>query len=158
MIVEEYPGAAEVIEEQKNLYAQIWEADELYDSRKIGGAYYPFSGPIEWEVVEWLNSLNVPMKKIDEFLRLSYVSGMLAYELVDFQMFHKVKCRPFSFSSAREMRARVDILPSPPRWKKADVDLGGGTVNSETTVPFYYRDGLESFKFLFGNPLFRDHM
>ena len=84
VVVEEYPGAAEVIEDQKDLYAQIWEADELFDSRKTGGPYYPFSGAIEWEVVEWLHSLNVPMKKVNEFLRLNYVSSGLNYVLVDF--------------------------------------------------------------------------
>ena len=40
----EYPGAAQAVGESKNLYAQIWESDKLYESRKIGGAFYPFSG------------------------------------------------------------------------------------------------------------------
>lgn len=78
--IEEFPGAARVVAEErpsdavKNLYTQIWEADELYESRKIGGPYYPFSGPQEWQVVEWLHSLDVPMEKIDGFFELSYVS------------------------------------------------------------------------------------
>ena len=69
--VEEYPGAAQIIDESKDLYSQIWEGDKLYESRKIGGAFYPFSGVIEWEVVEWLHSLDVPMEKIDHFLNLN---------------------------------------------------------------------------------------
>lgn len=73
-IVEEYLGAAKVIEERKNLFTQIWEDDELHESRKIGGPYYPFSGYMEWEMVEWLHSLHVPMEKIDRFFELAYVS------------------------------------------------------------------------------------
>ena len=67
-----------------------------------------------------------------------------------------MKQRPFSFSSAREIRARIEILPSPPRWKEIDVDVEGGTTKEQLML--YYRDGLECFKFLFGNPLFLNHM
>ena len=73
--VEEYPEAARVINESKHLYAQVWEGDKLYESRKIGGTFYPFSGSMEWEVVEWLHSLDVPMEKIDRFFGLEYVSS-----------------------------------------------------------------------------------
>ena len=72
----EYPGAAQAVGESKNLYAQIWESDKLYESRKIGGAFYPFSGVMEWEVVEWLHSLDIPMEKIDHFFELEYVSSI----------------------------------------------------------------------------------
>ena len=73
--VEEYPEAARVINESKHLYAQLWEGDRLYESRKIGGTFYPFSGSMEWEVVEWLHSLDVPMEKINRFFGLEYVSS-----------------------------------------------------------------------------------
>lgn len=78
--VEEYPGVAHVISESKNLYSRIWESDELYESRKIGGPFYPFSGSMEWEMAEWLHSLDVPMKKIDRFFELEYVSLRLAFQ------------------------------------------------------------------------------
>ena len=55
IFVEEYCSAADIIGESEDLYTQIWAADELYDSRKTGGLYYPFSGITEWEVVEWLH-------------------------------------------------------------------------------------------------------
>lgn len=54
------------------------------------------------------------------------------------------------------MRARIERLPSPPRWKEAEVEVQGGSTKKPLTL--FYRDGLECFKFLFGNPLFRDHM
>lgn len=71
--VEEYPGAAQVVGESENLFTRIWESDKLYESRKIGGSFYPFSGSIEWEVAEWLHSLDVPMERIDRFFELEYV-------------------------------------------------------------------------------------
>ena len=68
----------------------------------------------------------------------------------------QVKHRPLSFCSAQEMRARIEHLPSPPRWKEVEVGVEGGTTKDPLTL--YYRDGLECFEFLFGNPLFLDHM
>ena len=76
--VEEYPGASQVISESQNLFTQIWESDKLYDSRGVGGPFYPFSGLMEWEVVEWLHSLDVPMERIDRFFELEYVSSVFA--------------------------------------------------------------------------------
>ena len=75
--VEEYPEAAQIIDVSKDLYSQIWEGDKLYESRKIGGPFYPFSGLMEWEVVEWLHSLDVPMERIDRFFELEYVSSVV---------------------------------------------------------------------------------
>lgn len=85
VFVEEYQGAVQIIDEGPNLYDQLWESDEHFESRKVGGPYYPFSGEIEWEVVQWLHSLDVPMKKIDRFFELLYVSSMriLPYILTD---------------------------------------------------------------------------
>ena len=54
------------------------------------------------------------------------------------------------------MRVRIECLPSPPRWKEVTVDIEGGTTKDPLTL--YYRDGLECFQFLFGNPLFLDYM
>ena len=75
--VEEYPGASQVISESQNLFTQIWESDKLYDSHGVGGPFYPFSGLMEWEVVEWLHSLDVPMERIDRFFELEYVSSVV---------------------------------------------------------------------------------
>lgn len=68
----------------------------------------------------------------------------------------QVKRRPLSVFSAREMRARIENLPSPPCWKEVEVSVEGGTTKDPLTL--YYCDGLDCFKFLFGNPLFVDYM
>ena len=48
------------------------------------------------------------------------------------------------------------MLPSPPRWKETVVEVPGG--NTKDPLVLYYRDGLECFRHLFGNPLFVDYM
>ena len=75
--VEDYPGAALVMDTGPNLYDQLWDSDEHYKYREVGGPYYPFAGHVEWEVVQWLNSLDVPMEKINGFFDLTYVCSIL---------------------------------------------------------------------------------
>ena len=70
----EYEGASEIIEDRKNLYSEVWEQDDHYHTRKDNNLYYPFAGCIEWEMVQWLHSLDAPMDKVDAFFKLQYVS------------------------------------------------------------------------------------
>ena len=67
-----------------------------------------------------------------------------------------MKSRPFSFSSAQELRTRIELLPSPPRWKADEIEVEGR--DTKDPLIFYYRDGLDCFKFLLANPLFIDYM
>ena len=50
----------------------------------------------------------------------------------------------------------MEALPKPPAWKSREVLVPGGTSRKKSTL--FYRDGLECFEFLFGNPAFRDKM
>ena len=68
----------------------------------------------------------------------------------------QVRGRPFSFASARELRTRIELLPSPPRWKADEIEVEGG--DTKDPLIFYYRDGLDCFKFLLANPLLVDYM
>ena len=68
----------------------------------------------------------------------------------------QVRRRPLSFTSAQEMRARIEILPGPPAWKEMEVHVEGGTTRDPLTL--YYRDGLECFKHIFGCPLYDKYM
>ena len=54
------------------------------------------------------------------------------------------------------MRARAGLLPSTIPWKQVEVAVEGGSTKEPMTL--YFRDALECFKFLYGNPLFSDHM
>ena len=68
----------------------------------------------------------------------------------------QVKGRPLSFSSSREMRGRTGLLPATVPWKQVQVQVRGGVTVEPMTL--YFRDALECFKCLFGNPLFSDYM
>ena len=54
------------------------------------------------------------------------------------------------------MRARSGLLPATVPWKQAEVQVRGGVTTESMTL--YFRDALECFKFLFGNPLFSNNM
>lgn len=54
------------------------------------------------------------------------------------------------------MRSRIEILPKTPAWKACEVVVQGGLTKDPLIL--LYRDGLECFSFLFGNPIFADHM
>ena len=69
---------------------------------------------------------------------------------------HQVKGRPLSFSSSREMRGRTGLLPATVPWKQVQVQVRGGVTTEPMTL--YFRDALECFKYLFGNPLFSGYM
>lgn len=54
------------------------------------------------------------------------------------------------------MHNNLAKLPKPPAWKSRIITVEGGT--TDEPIEFLYRDGLEVFKFLFGNPVFRNHL
>ena len=54
------------------------------------------------------------------------------------------------------MRARSGLLPATVPWKQVEVQVRGGVTTEPMTL--YFRDALECFKSLFGNPLFSGYM
>ena len=68
----------------------------------------------------------------------------------------QVKNRPLSFSSSRGMRDRTGLLPATVPWKQVQVQIQGGVTAEPMTL--YFRDALECYKCLFGNPLFSGYM
>ena len=66
-----------------------------------------------------------------------------------------MKDLPLSFRTARELRSRIESLPSGPRWTHRVVSS-----EHETKDPLYlyYRDALDCVKLLFNHPFFADSM
>lgn len=62
-----------------------------------------------------------------------------------------------SFGSGQALRDRLSMLPSVPKWKACEVNLG---LSYPTTTPatLYFRDGMECLKHLFSNPVLGAHM
>ena len=84
VFTENFPEAAMVVGKGHNLYLRNIFADEHRDKRKIAGPFYPFSGKEDWNTFKWLNSLQVPMEKLDEFFELPYVCHFLLYLSMNF--------------------------------------------------------------------------
>ena len=75
IFVEEYPGAAEIKSRGLHLYAQIMETDEFQESWRF------FSQQANFEEYAFLNEARIPMAKIDEYCKLSFVNlSFLRYD------------------------------------------------------------------------------
>lgn len=64
----------------------------------------------------------------------------------------KIKGLDLSFSSAKALRGRVELLPSGPRWLSREVTVDGFATKNPLIV--YYRDPVDCMKFLLQNPIF----
>jgi len=64
-----------------------------------------------------------------------------------------VKRNTLSFSSAREIRARIEVLPAVPKWKHQTIQLPTA-YKTKTPAILYWRDPLEVVKDLYRNPIF----
>ncbi len=102
----------------------------------------------------WLSESNASMSQIDHFLKLEYV--ILFFFILNGTLLTfccRLRSREVSHSApAQELHTKIAMLPKPPAWKSCVVSVEGGTTKEPLVL--FYRDGLEVFKFLFGNPLF----
>jgi hypothetical protein len=55
-----------------NFYEKIHHEDQFADKRK-GNPFWPFSCFVEWEVANFLESLEISQEKKEEFFKLKYV-------------------------------------------------------------------------------------
>ena len=60
-----------------------------------------------------------------------------------------------SFKSAKELRSRIEMLPSGPPWLSKEMTTGCLTIEE---VILYYRNPLQCLQSLLCNPLFSDHL
>ncbi|KAG1854650.1 hypothetical protein C8R48DRAFT_609736 [Suillus tomentosus] len=100
--------------------------------------YYPFSGRKDWEIASWLLRSGLSMGKIDSFLSLNIIKGL-----------------PISFSSAKELRGRAEMLPSGPRWMSQVLSTSHPT---KSPVVLYWRDPLDCISAILNHPFFHDRL
>ncbi|KAG1897426.1 uncharacterized protein F5891DRAFT_1129905 [Suillus fuscotomentosus] len=100
--------------------------------------YYPFSGRKDWELASWQLHSGLSMGKIDSFLSLEIIQGL-----------------PLSFSSAKELRGRAEMLPSGPRWMSQVIETKHPT---KSPVILYWRDPLDCISSLLNHPSFHDQL
>lgn len=63
------------------------------------------------------------------------------------------KDSPLSFNSTKQLRSKIDLLPSGAKWKARVVEVEGGSTRKPLIL--YYRDGLECLLHLLSNPMFQ---
>ncbi|KIM22688.1 hypothetical protein M408DRAFT_78738, partial [Serendipita vermifera MAFF 305830] len=128
----------------------VYETDDPHiskESRKLrsmGGdeMYYPFANDIDFELAAWLHDSGLSRSKIDEFLKLKYVS---------------VQARMPSFTSAAMLRDRIELLPDDgPRWKGQKVTAEYGDPTAPITL--FYKDPIEVVAYLLSRPNLASHM
>lgn len=63
--------------------------------------------------------------------------------------------KKLSFKTAEELHLKTAKLPKPPAWKSRIITVDGGTTTKP--IELLYRDGLEVFRYEYGNPTFAGH-
>jgi hypothetical protein len=61
-----------------------------------------------------------------------------------------------SFTTAKALRGRVELLPKVPDWKVKKITISGYATRDPMFL--FYRDALDCVEYLFGNPLFAGNM
>ncbi|KAG0693455.1 hypothetical protein DFH29DRAFT_1007276 [Suillus ampliporus] len=133
-IIDYFPGAAETYR-MGYTFLTLFNSNEYSVSRKTN-IYYPFSCRKDWEVASWLLHSGLSMGKIDTFL-------LLEMDL------------PLSFSSAKELRGRAEMLPSGPCWMSQVITISHPT---KSPVILYWHDPLECITSILNHPLFHDQL
>ncbi len=110
------------------------------------------------EITLWLGGQGLSVNQIDKFLKLEYVRVQIrcsCYQckLMIFDRFDSVLCHLLLLHN---LLTGFKVLPKPPLWKCREITVEGGT--TRTPIKFFFRDGLECFCFLFGNPVFFENL
>ncbi|KAG2153067.1 uncharacterized protein EDB93DRAFT_1239862 [Suillus bovinus] len=116
-------------------FLNLFDSDENSVHHK-NNLYYPFSGRRDWQVAAWLLRSGLSMSNIDSFLSLEMVKDLT-----------------LSFSSAKELQGRAEMLPSGPCWMSKVIPTLHAT---KSPVVLYWRDPLECIASVFNNPLFHN--
>ncbi|KIK45260.1 hypothetical protein CY34DRAFT_22595 [Suillus luteus UH-Slu-Lm8-n1] len=134
---ERYEGAGMCYSEDGQTFLDLFDADEFAEYRNEN-LFYPFTSKEEWEIADFLLHSPLSMAAIDMFLKLPLI-----------QKLH------LSFSNARELRSRAEMLPSRPSWK---CQIIPSTHPTKYPIRLFWRDPIECLESLFSNPLFHDKL
>ncbi|KAH7918132.1 hypothetical protein BV22DRAFT_1051938, partial [Leucogyrophana mollusca] len=133
---EEFAGAAEIIGKGYT-FLDIFDHDVHAKARKAN-LYYPFASRGDWKMASFLLRSGMSMAAIDEFLSLELIKQL-----------------PISFSTAKELRGRCEMLPKGPRWNCRTISSSHPT---KSPLRLFWRDPVECLETLFGNPFFNGRM
>jgi hypothetical protein len=132
---------------------------DSYISQRTEVPWYPFASQKDWEVAHWLMRAGLSMVEIDEYLNLNFVSFpsalLSSYRAHRTFIQYQTKEISLSFHNAKELRQRVEMLPSGPRWKYEDIITD---VPTKRTLRLFYRDPIKCLQSLLSNPHLADHI
>jgi Plavaka transposase len=63
---------------------------------------------------------------------------------------------PLSFQTAKDLRARMEMLPKAPQWRSMPINVEG--YPTKVPMSLYYQDALECVEYMFGQPSFAGHI
>ncbi|KAG1899631.1 uncharacterized protein F5891DRAFT_1189439 [Suillus fuscotomentosus] len=135
-VMDSYPDCAQSYG-RGYTFLDLFNMDEN-SKHRVTNPYYPFSGQRDWEVGSWLLHSGLSMGKIDSFLSLEMI-----------------KTLPLSFSSAKELCGRAEMLPSGPRWMSQTIPTMHPT---KSPVVLYWCDPLDCVSSLLNHPAFHDEL
>ena len=130
--------------------------DDKHSGLRVENIYYPFAGKDEWELASFLHSSGLLMRKINDFLKLKLVITNHVYPSAIFHHNFQVKDARVSFSTAKVLCGRMEMLPSIPDWKSKKISITGYPTSE--LMYLFYHDALDCIKYVSGNPLFANHM
>ena len=149
--VETFEGCGETFPGGKTFMGDFW-ADQ-YTEQRCENVYYPWASKQEWAFASWLLRSRLSMAAIDSLLSLDIVSNN--FQLSSFSDPLQIKCASLSFRSAKELRARAEVLPSGPKWVCE-------TLQPEYPVKqplrLFYRNPIDCLQALLSHPLFASHI
>ncbi|KAJ3739032.1 hypothetical protein DFH05DRAFT_1595529 [Lentinula detonsa] len=114
--------------------------DDRFATERQTNLYYPMANHNEWQLASWLLNSDLSMSQIDEYLKLELT-----------------KKQHLSFQTAKELKARMELLPPVARWKSKKLTMD---IRYPTKKPVYlfYRDAMEVLQDLLKSPLIHDHI
>lgn len=116
--------------------------------------YHPFETKAEYDLVVWHVERNHSLAEIDEYLHMDHVCPLLVSPMcTDVHVDLQVKSSKYSYSSAREMRARLSQMPSGPPWHAVEIRLDEAPNEPQL---LFYRDPVQVALYLAANPDFEE--
>jgi hypothetical protein len=149
-----YPGASKIFGSGPT-FMDNFDNDEFSKERQVH-SHYPFSSKEEWHMASFLLRSGLSMAAMDQFFKLELVSDLLvSFHIKNQPNIFKVKKLGLSFSSAKDLRNRAEMLPSGPPWMCKLLQTEYPTKNK---IYLYYRDPIECLRSLLRSPLLKDHL
>ncbi|KAJ6553956.1 hypothetical protein DFH09DRAFT_1248558 [Mycena vulgaris] len=133
---EDFRGAARTVGGGKT-FIDHFHNDQHADKR-AQNLYYPFATEEEWELVSWFTRANLSMAATNEFLKLRLVKKL-----------------SLSFSTSKDLRSRVEILPQGPQWQSKRWET---VFPVKRPLTLFYRDPVQLLQSLLQNPLVQDYI